>query len=74
MTIQQALDQRIRYVRLPEWEPSASLELPLLTLGGCGPWATVRDVAGWRWVLITRLVTDLCDQYEACVSASIIEK
>lgn len=66
MTIREALDRRIRFVRLPHWVPFASIELPLLPDGGYGPWATVYDggVPEGIKVLIFTLTKDIDDRYE----------
>ena len=55
MTIREALQSRIRFVRMPTWEPSAYIELPLLEDGGHGPWATVHDVSGETKIFVFRL-------------------
>lgn len=46
MTIREAIENRVRFIRLPHWNQGARLELPLLEGGGCGPWATLRDYSG----------------------------
>ena len=44
MTLQDALAQRIRFVRLLEWaDPDDHIELPLLESGGFGPWCTLHS-------------------------------
>ena len=66
MTIREAIRQRIRYVRLPHWEPPAHVELPLTDAGGLlGPWATVRDVTGETQVLIPKLMNASENRYVA---------
>ena len=64
MTFRQALDQRIRFVRLPEWEPSAHLELPLVPLDKCGPWVICRDVSRTTPIFIFDLLNDPTDRFE----------
>ena len=74
MTIRQAIIQRIKFVRLREWDERACLELPLLPAGGYGPWAIIHDYAGQEnikanglgetKVLITELLKETCDRYE----------
>lgn len=68
MTIQMALQKRIRFVRLPEWEPTAHIELPLLTDGIHGPWAIIRDVSNESQIFIGQLLTDLSNRYEVLQS------
>ena len=46
MTILDALNQRVRFLRLPPWHDRTHLELPLLEDGGYGPWVILRDYAG----------------------------
>ena len=72
MTIQQAINQRIQHVRLPEWEPSAFLELPLLPHGECGPWAIIHDCTGEVSVLIFTLLNDSENRYEIRAGADML--
>lgn len=62
MTIPQAVRRKLRFVRLPWWEPGARMELPLLP-DGCGPWAVVRDAAGESQVFMPTLWEDLEDRW-----------
>lgn len=64
MTIREAIRQGIKHIRLPQWEPTAHIELPLLPGGLCGPWATVRDVSGEQQVLLPVLLSDVSPFYE----------
>ncbi len=63
MTIHEALDRGIRFVRLPHWEPTAHIELPILPNGQHGPWAIVRDVTGEQTVFIGGLRDDTDARY-----------
>lgn len=65
MTIREALQRRLTRVRLAAWEPSAHIELPLLSNGFYAPWATVRDVAGEHPILMSQLMQSHEDWYEA---------
>jgi len=76
VTITDAIRERVRFVRLPEWDPRASLELPLLPDGRVGPWATIHDFAGQDHLRADGLgetsvfLLDLChdpeSRYAAC--------
>lgn len=68
MTAKEALDARIRFIRLPHWEPSAHIELPLLPAGQYGPWATVRDVSGETSLFMLTLLEDDDSRYEPFVA------
>lgn len=62
MTIKEAIANGIYYVRLPEWNPDAHLELPVADENGFhGPWATLNDGPP-RQILLCQLGGD--DQYE----------
>jgi hypothetical protein len=65
MTINRAISDGVRFVRLPQWEPSAHIELPLLGNGLVGPWAIVRDVSGETSLFIGALRRDTESRYEA---------
>lgn len=66
MTITEAMEKGIRFVRLPHWEPTAHIELPILPGGMSGPWAIVRDVSGEQTVFVGGLRTDTDSRYVAC--------
>lgn len=75
MTINEAIRDGLRFVRLPEWDPRASLELPLLPDGAYGPWVTLRDFSGQTNIgadglgetsaLLTEFLHDSESRYEA---------
>jgi hypothetical protein len=65
MTISEAIHKRIPVLRLPEWEPSARLELPLTPNGLCGMVATVTDCSGTSQVFVSKLLRDFEDRYVA---------
>lgn len=65
MTIQDAMDKGLEYVRLPIWEPSAYLKLSKLSGGGYGPWCKVHDVSGDMDVLLAQVLNDDI-RWEAC--------
>lgn len=58
MTIRQAAASGVRYLTLPGWTGTSHLELPLLSNGRLGPWATVRDPSGSEEVFISKLLND----------------
>lgn len=68
MTIRRAIADGVRFVRLPHWEPSAHIELPLLDGGQYGPWATVRDVSGEQRIFMPVLLNDTESRYESHVA------
>lgn len=65
MTIQNAIDSGLQYVRLPFWEPSAYLKLTRLENGRYGPWCKVHDVTGDIDLLITEVLNE-DTRWEAC--------
>lgn len=64
MTIRRLISDGVRFVRLPHWEPSAHIELPLLDGGQVGPWAIVRDVSGETHVFMGALLNETDSRYE----------
>jgi len=70
MNIQEALEQRVRYLRKPFWAmPDDHLELPLLEKG-FGPWAILhspqacRDELKSQSILIFSLLNDADTDWE----------
>lgn len=72
MTIQEAVDRRVRFVRLPPWCVGAHIELPLLD-DGYGPWAIVREPSGEEKLFMGMLLTDRDDRYEATDGPRAVE-
>lgn len=65
MTAREALDKRIRRIRLPFWEPTAYAEFFLVGDKMHGPWVTIRDVTGESNMLVWEFLKDTCDEWEA---------
>lgn len=70
MTIREAVDTGVRNVRLPEWNASAFLSLPLRKLDGIieAPWAFLHDDISTPGIqhplLVSELLKETCDRYE----------
>lgn len=62
MTIREAVDSGVKCIRLPEWNASASLELPTI-----GPWVKLHDEIATPGcvhdLLITQLLSETEDRY-----------
>ena len=48
MTVEEAINQGIRRIRLPEWDEETYIELDLVSPGQCMLWATSFGKGGYR--------------------------
>lgn len=63
MTIQRAVADRVRLVRLPHWEPDAYIELPITPDGKVGMAATCSDITGKQTLSMLALLNDTESRY-----------
>lgn len=63
MTIREAVNQRVKRVRLPQWPQDTVLELTPLS-EGYGPWATLRMNDERTSIFLAKLLADREDCYE----------
>ena len=64
MTFSEAVEQKIRYIRLPHWaDPKAHLSIHFTEDGFHGPWVTLRDCGTDTQVLWVDLMNDREDRY-----------
>lgn len=64
MTLQEALDNRIPKVRLPNWSEEAYVAFDFFEDGTHGPWAHVIDASGQIDVMLFEFVLDQSDEWE----------
>jgi len=64
MTVQEALDQRIGKIRLPEWAEGSYVSFDFLEGGTYGPWAHVKDPSGETDIFVFKLLEDKSDEWE----------
>lgn len=64
MTIQEAIQQNIRLIRLPVWNSAAYIELPIFGEGKIGAAATLHDVTGESFIGMWNLDGDEWEPYE----------
>jgi len=64
VTVQEAIDQRVAKIRLPQWAIGAHVSFDFLEESKVGPWAHVKDPSGEVDILIPRLLEDTSDEWE----------
>lgn len=67
MLIKEALENlEIKYLRLPEWNKTSCLELPVVVDGCRGPWFHLIDIGKRLPICFYELLNDKNDKYEIC--------
>lgn len=78
MTFREAVDRRIKWLRLPEWTDACRLELHLTADEHVGPWVKLHDEYSSPGkptpILITNLLVDPESRYVAALSSPPAEK
>jgi len=64
VTVQEALDRRIKKIRLSHWAEDACVSFDFLESGAYGPWAHVKDPSGEVDVFVYKLLEDTSNEWE----------
>lgn len=64
MTVQDAIDQRIEKIRLPQWAEGAYVSFDFLDDAKIGPWAHVKDPSGESDIFVSTLLADVSNEWE----------